>query len=323
MQPTRKALRHQPPTRSQIAGLSHQPIFIGGVHRSGTTLLSLILDSHPAVICGPELDFLEPVDLGPHIVDCIQLLQARDLRVEGKGVETRDPVFQLGVQFVKQCWRFGVGPTDLLDIVVTTMADTRGDLRLFEDRCVLIDRLGEARRVQEKKARWGLKIQMNIVLADRLARIWPDLKVVHIVRDGRDVASSQLLGNRGWGFRSIEEAALGWVEVLRGVRRGCRGLELFELRYEDLVTDPEPVLRRLLQFLGISWNDSVCRHHAYAHSLQRHPFDHPSAEEAARPIHRGAIGKHRLSLPAEDVERFDQIAGYWLRRFGYTTAGHA
>jgi hypothetical protein len=199
------------------------------------------------------------------------------------------------------------------------MAETGGDLSRFEDRCVLIDRLGDARRARERKDRWGLKIQMNIVLADRLATMWPDLKLVHIVRDGRDVASSQLLGDRGWGYRSIEEAALGWVEVLEDVRRACRGLQLFELKYEDLVTDPEPVLRGLVRFLGIPWDDSVGRHHLHAHSLQRNPFEHPSAKEAARPIHPHAIGKYRRSLSPEDVERFDDLAGDWLRHFGYMT----
>ena len=79
----------------------------------------------------------------------------------------------------------------------------------------------------------------------RLAELFPEADFVHLVRDGRDVAASFL--ELGWAG-SIEEAALHWkLRVRRGRRAGARlpAGRYHELRYEELVADPEPSLRRL------------------------------------------------------------------------------
>lgn len=57
---------------------STSPVLLGGENRSGTTLLSVVLDSHADLVVGPEIDFLEPPDLGPHILGATDLLAAND-----------------------------------------------------------------------------------------------------------------------------------------------------------------------------------------------------------------------------------------------------
>lgn len=111
------------------AALASAPIFVGGDHRSGTTLLSVVLDSHPSVVCGPELDFLEPEDLGPHVLACIGMLVESDPRVLGRGVETADPQWRLGVQFVKQCHRFGITPETLRGLVEEQVCAASSSIR--------------------------------------------------------------------------------------------------------------------------------------------------------------------------------------------------
>ena len=102
--------------------LPSDPVLIGGDNRSGTTLTSVVLDSHSTLVVGPELDFTEPRDLGPYVVAAGELLIADDPRVQGEGVETADPDWYFGVQFVKQCHRFGVSFPDLRNIVTEVMA---------------------------------------------------------------------------------------------------------------------------------------------------------------------------------------------------------
>lgn len=74
-----------------IGQLTSDPVLLGGENRSGTTLFSVVLDSHPDLVVGPELDFVEPPDLGPHIVEACELLLASDKRVLGPGTDTADP----------------------------------------------------------------------------------------------------------------------------------------------------------------------------------------------------------------------------------------
>jgi hypothetical protein len=289
------------------------PILIGGEHRSGTTLVSVILDSHPDLTVGPELDYLEPRDLGPHVLECCALLDAGDPRVAGPGVRTADPSLQLGVQFVKQCHRFGVERADL----AAEVRRAGGEMTSFEDRCALIARLGELRRARAGTRRWGIKIQRSVVRAADFARVWPNAQVVHVVRDGRDVAASHLRGDRWWGYRDAEEAARRWVEVVDGVP------DLPTVVYERLVTDPRAALEALLDDLGVPWSDAVLEHTAADHALLANPHEHPSADEVSRPIHREAAGRYRRDLSAAELRAFEAIAGDALERLGYPLAAPA
>jgi len=287
------------------------PILVGGEHRSGTTLVSVILDSHPELTVGPELDFLEPRDLGSHILECCELLAAGDPRVAGPGVRTADPDLQPGVQFVKQCHRFGVDRLDLAAETRRALAAAGRELTSFEDRCGLIERLGELRRARCRTSRWGIKIQRAIVRGEDFRRVWPDACLVHVVRDGRDVAASHLRGGRWWGYRDVEEAARRWLEVVEGPATGPT------VFYERLVTDPRAALEALLAELGAPWSDALLRHATTEHALLANPHGHPSADEVRRPIHREAVGRYRRDLTPPELRAFEAIAGDALDRLGY------
>jgi len=295
------------------------PILIGGEHRSGTTLVSLVLDSHPQLTVGPELDFREPHSLGAHVLECCALLAAGDPRVAGEGVATRDPAFALGVQFVRQCERFGVEPARLAELTEAALRERGGaDLVDFADRCALIDRLGRARRDDDGSAAWGIKIQRSIVDAEAFARVWPDARFVHVVRDGRDVAASQLRGARGWGFADAAAAAAGWLEVVEAP--ALRRVRAHTLRYEDLVADPRATLAALLDFLELPWSDAPLAHQEQPHALLARPYGHPSSEAAAHAIDPAAVGRYARDLAPAELRTFERIAGAALERHGYALA---
>jgi len=296
------------------------PIFVGGDHRSGTTLVSLVLDSHPQLTVGPEIDFLEPINLGSHVLECCDLIESEDERVAGQGVQTNDPAYGLGVQFVRQCHRFGVDLADLRHTVARTVETTGSDLVSFRARCALMNELGELRRTTTGSLRWGIKIQRSIGRASAFGAVWPSSQFVHVLRDGRDVAASQLRGSRGWGYESVEEAACGWLEIVesRSLRR--LGIRSHTLRYEDLVAEPATAARSLLRFLGLRWSEAVLRHDEAEHSLLRNPYEHPSAETVSRPIYADAVGRYRRDLSPSELAAFERIARAALTRLGYSVA---
>ena len=296
------------------------PLFVGGDDRSGTTLVSVILDSHPDLVVGPELDYLLPEDLGPHLRECCRLLLADDPRVRGAGVQTADSAYGMGVQLARQARRFGIDHATLDALAAAAMQRTGSDLVTHDQRLALLDAMGRHRCRTTGKRRWGIKIQRQIADAAALVEHWPGSRFVHVVRDGRDVAASQLRGARGWGYRSVHEAAAGWREVVEAVRGAVPPASLHELRYEDLVADPETVLRRLLDFLEVDWDPAVLRHTDAEHSLFAEPFEHPSAEAVRRPIQAGSVGRHRRDLTMADRMAFEAVAGDALRHFGYLPA---
>jgi len=289
------------------------PIFIGGEGRSGTTLLSVMLDSHPEISCGPELHFRGPVDLGPCILAAFAPHRALgDERPAGLPDEVRN-----GVNFIRRCLRMGVAEDVLEREIVAAMERQGSDLSAFPDRCRLVESL--ARHVQARKgaSRWGIKIMRDIRILDRYAEIWPHAQFIHIVRDGRDVAASQIAEHASWGYADICAAASSWADTIRRVERLGQRFDVTQLRYEDLVAAPEAVMRRLLAHLDLAWSDRVLDHTASPHFLFDRPFDHPSFNGVSDPINSRTIGRFARDLSAQQITEYERIAGAELRGMGY------
>ena len=295
---------------------SSKPIFIGGDGRSGTTLLSLILDSHSQLVVGPELHFSGPKNLGPYLLECCELLIAGDARAFGQGLKEA-PEFKLGVQFAKRCHRFGVEFVELRELVTAQLAQTGGDVRSFADRCVLIDEIGEHRREATGAQRWGIKIMRDIGKVHLYHGLWPEAQFIHLIRDGRDVAASQMTEYGSWGYGDVRKAAKGWYGLIDQARIKGRSAEMLEVRYEDLVTDTELTTRKVAEFLRVDWEPALLQPHVTEHSLFENPYNHPSVESLREPINDSAIGRYRSDLTPRQVKLFNRIAGKYLKALGY------
>ena len=86
-------------------------------------------------------------------------------------------------------------------------------------------------------------------------RLYPDVKVIHVIRDPRDVVESQLAAAATWGDdwapKNPAEAARRWVEwVSKGRAYGRTAPRYTEVRYETLLSDGPRELARVYAFLG-------------------------------------------------------------------------
>ena len=192
------------------------PIFVVGSMRSGSTMLRLILDSHPRIAVPPETGFMGAVSATKRI-----------------------PEWQLG-----EGWYERLGWTE-------DELDQR--LRRFYDE------MFRRYAAEQGKPRWGEKTPFHTSHMEQMGRIFPDAVFVGIVRHPGAVASS-LRRRFHYGFA---EAVAYWSDTNRDLLRSGIALgDRFALcRYEDLVQDSEPVLRRLLDFLGEPWAVEVTEHH--------------------------------------------------------------
>lgn len=292
------------------------PIFIGGDGRSGTTLLSVVLDSHHSLAIGPELHFRGPENLGPYILACLDLRDRIESEEEWRQLKKNSDL-NAGINFINRCHRFGIDSHVLRKMICSAAAKRKSSLDTFQDRCHLVDELGQYSRRQKRARRWGIKIMRDLKIAHVYASVWPQAQFIHIIRDGRDVAASQMLEHGTWGYGDIEGAAQGWVDVVEKSRKSLQGLTYIEIRYEDLVMNTRDTLAAVLKFLRVPWCDAVMRHAEVNHSLFQHPYDHPSIDTVRMPINPASIGRFRLDLSAGQIDAFHQIAGDYLREFGY------
>jgi hypothetical protein len=145
------------------------------------------------------------------------------------------------------------------------------------------------------------------------------------------------LGDVSWGPDDVAEAARKWVSEVSRARKRARKLRrgtYMEIRYEDLVTEPERVLRRVSDFVGLPWNDAMLDYHRGARERMRTEFRELkplgggtiTAEERMRqhvlvwePPSPSRAGRWKSDMPRADREAFESVAGKLLADLGYET----
>jgi Sulfotransferase family len=268
--------------------------FLVGCGRSGTTLLRAMCDAHPELAVPPESHFVVP--LAPH----------------GPSDGPFDVASFVDGLYTQERFRLWE-----LDRAAVAMEFDRSPPRSYADAVRAIFALWAA---AQGKVRYADKTPGYVLHIQVLARLFPEAVFVHLVRDGRDVASS--FRDLGWA-ETVEEAALHWrLRVRRGQRAGraLPGHRYHELRYEDLVGDPEDVLRRLCAVIGLRFAPEMLEHHRRAAEVVRttsHPGYH---RHLVRPPTEG-LRDWRRDLSAGEVARFELVAGDLLGQLGYELSG--
>jgi hypothetical protein len=97
---------------------------------------------------------------------------------------------------------------------------------------------------------------------DKLIRIWPAARFIHIIRDPRDVALSCI--QMGWAG-SVWFAVDRWIEAEKSwdrLRSKVGPARILEICYEDLVAEPESTLRRICEFVGVAYEPRMLEYSA-------------------------------------------------------------
>jgi hypothetical protein len=157
-----------------------------------------------------------------------------------------------------------------------------------------------------------------------LHELWPDARIVHLIRDGRDVALSVLEWKKRestagrfptWEEDPITTAALWWEWHVRLGREAGAVLSpdrYHELHYESLVADSERECARLCTFLGVTYDEAMLRFH----EGRTRPNPGRSAKAAWLPVTRG-LRSWQEQMATAEVERFEAVAGPLLDELGY------
>jgi hypothetical protein len=160
-----------------------------------------------------------------------------------------------------------------------------------------------------------------------LHRLWPTARFVHVIRDGRDVATSMREWRKvhprpgdfaTWELDPVSTAAWWWEQnVQRGLQAGLAlGSSLYyEVHYESLVTHPRETSEALAHFLGVPFNEAML--HFHEHRGDADPG--LEAKRAGLPVTAG-LRDWRSEMPADALERFEAMAGELLVNLGYPRA---
>lgn len=192
----------------------------------------------------------------------------------------------------------------------------------------LLSNLLEPYRRSQGKPRIAEKTPNNVFFFQHLHYLFPDSPLIHVIRDGRDVVCSLLemewadpaTGKRLDYTVDPHAAARYWldaVEVGRATAQHPQASQRYhEVRYEDLVLDPERTLRALFQFIGEPFEPSVLEFHAQARVLG----NESSADQVVRRLSTHSVGRWQRDLREKDQQSVKEVIGPMLQQLGYANS---
>jgi sulfotransferase family protein len=211
---------------------SKAPVFVLGCGRSGTTLLyHMILSAGNFAVYRAESNILNQLE--PRFGD----LSVRRNREKAVDAWIDSKLFR----------RSGLDVGEIREKILSDCDSGGSFLRIFmEEICR-----------KQGVERWADCTPEHLLHIPRIKQAIPDALIIHIIRDGRDVAlSTGKLGyiRRAWWDKSPIEMVCGiyweWM-IQRGREYGRQlGADYTEVRFDDVVTNPRPTLARLGEFIG-------------------------------------------------------------------------
>ena len=268
---------------------SKQFVFIIGSPRSGTTMLQILLASHPQVASTVEQTLFTH-----YVAPWLEAWQSEVHNIDERG-------WKLGLPILWQ-------EEELVDV-----------LREFLRRAytkILASKPG-ATHILDKHPGYSHHL-------GTIKRFLPAARFIHVIRDGRDVACSMMAVHKKMGFapKQIQGAAAKWKRFVSAASEGARfGRDYLEVRYEEFLNNRAESYARVLDFCGLSyepgWIEEMLAANTFEKMKARGASPDPQTQLSPKRYHRGVAGGWHSDLSAWDRFEFDRIAGDLLRKLNY------
>lgn len=263
-----------------------QPVFIVGAPRSGTTLLRAMLNRHPRIGLSDETYFFYYVYLRRRAFGDLADPANRRRLIASYGATQRMRRLKLDLgRLSERLMAEGTSYPAFFATILRFYAEAHG------------------------KVRPGEKTPHHAWYVETLLGWYPEGRVIHLVRDPRDVCAS--LFNVPWGRKTAVANADLWVNLTLAAERGQGNPRFRRVRYEDVVAAPEQAMRDLSDFIGEQFDPAM---------LSTAPVstaDQPWFLRSHDALSKDRKGAWRGELKADDVQLIEATAGPLMQQMGY------
>lgn len=278
-------------------------VFLVGSPRSGTTMLKRMINAHPWVAITRETHWI------PRFYE------------KKKGVTEEGLVTEKLVEYLFEHRRFDqmkIKRSALLKLVKEQPEATYASLV-----SQIFDNYGR----RKKKPLVGDKTPTYVRKLPVLHKLWPEARIVHLIRDGRDVWLSmknwrmahKAAGKfNSWKIDPLVTTAFWWKALVAMGRSdgNVLGKDLYyDLKYEDLIAHPDVECKKLAGFLGLPHVEAMERYYEGRTQLG----EQLSTNAAWLPPTPGRRD-WRTQMESHDIEKFEAATGNLLDELGYERA---
>ena len=269
------------------------PVMIVGIPRSGTSLLTALLNNHPDVYIAPESHYFfylwgsrrilgQPIT--PSVFNKFESYFSSLQNIGSGWKKTEFSIPELKEKFFKQT---DLSYERLLDLFLEMLAEKAG------------------------KQVYGEKTPLHLYFLQTIYTSYQDASVIHVVRDGRAVVSSLL--STGWGGNHIEYS-LFWENGINLANRyrALNETRYLQIKYEDLLLESERVLQEICNFLDIDFSKDMLDFN-YTNTA----FD-DSKKDYRGGFDRMALARWQKVLSRETIAEIEYLISPELRKLNYT-----
>lgn len=319
--------------------------YILAASHSGSTLLSMLLGSHPQIATVGEMKFSSQAmgDLERYRCSCgLPIRACRFWQEVKKSMAARGYDFDLacaGTDYRSSDSRYAqrlLGPMCRGRLLENLRDAALGWSPAWQRQLAEIHRRNAALVSVVRALTQAEVVVDSSKVALRLKYLLrnPDLhvKVIRLVRDGRAVALTYMnpaefadaqnpnYRGGGWGGSraderlTMTEAAHRWrrcIQEAESILRYMPASQWIEVRYEDYCNDPDAALNRLHRFLGVA----PSRLPGEFRSIEQHVIGNGMRLDTTSEVHLDE--RWRAVLTEQDLRTFERIAGATNRRYGY------
>lgn len=268
------------------------PIFIIGTGRSGTTLLRQMLTAHPRIHITHEASFYSYARHAPRGSTAAQWL---------------DRYFQT----FSYAW-MRLDPQGVRDALPAELSLYRVDDVLREVAVAVMRGKAE----QQGKPRYGDKNPLDTHNLGRIFADFPDARVIYITRDPRPT----VLSFNRMPFGTSSALLNSWLCRVQFDHIQPYLDRILEVRLEDLVAAPRPVLQQILRYLGEPWDDAVLDHLRCATTEDVPPLPWFVGATREQPSREQSGGGWREQLQPAWIRLIERINQSSMDRYGYPPA---
>lgn len=258
--------------------------FVVGFPRSGTTLLSVLLDRHPRLCVPPETAFFDEV--APQLTECT------------------DSALMSALQNWRRLPELGLEPQMVRQQLETKKWDSGDVLATILDLYAL----------RQEKKRPGEKTPQHLLHVPTILGFFPQARIICLLRDGRDAALS--LADMPWGW-SLRAAAELWQRYLRMTEECQRlfGDNFMVVSYEKLLASTDETMKSVMEFLGESFEPQQLS--ADIPTKVVLPRSMLWKGKSLEPIDVRCADSRRSQASREDLDLLERILAVDLRRYGF------
>jgi hypothetical protein len=175
---------------------------------------------------------------------------------------------------------------------------------------------------QQGARRWAGNAPEEILHLRQIKQTIPEALIIHMIRDGRDVSLSLSQKNYirpfPWKKRETPEGTSLYWQWIVGKGRAASaflGRDYTEVRFEELIADPRPVLRRLSEFLEQDLDYDTIQRNAVGAVARPNTSFKRSHEATFNPV-----GRWKKQFTKEQLSRIEGLVGNTLMELGYELA---